>query len=138
MIATTHLWFSTWLLLLAATLGYAQTRDTNTLVEELPILSAGKAQAETLSLYAWGIILNGNGADTDTVADAYPTAFEAAETAHELQPKNIEGCNLLGYIPAEAAILIEQALDLDGTVRDPVKLDHAGERRNLRQPAPLN
>ena len=56
-----------------------------------------------------------------------------------LQPKNIEGYNLLGYMPAEAAILIEQALDPDGTVRNPViKSEHAGERWNLRQSAPLN
>lgn len=127
-----------WLLLLAATLGCEQTRDTDILIEELPILSAGKAQAETLSPCARGFILNGNGADADTIAEAYFTAVDATETASLLQPKNIEGYNRLGYMPAEAAILIEQALDPDGTVRNPVKSEHAGERWNLRQSAPLN
>lgn len=126
------------LLLLAATLGCEQTRDTNVLIEELPILSAGNAQAETLSPCPWGFILNGNGADADTIAEAYFTAVDATETVYLLQPKNIEDCNLLGYMPAEAAILIEQALDPDGTVWNPVKSEYAGERRNLRQSAPLN
>jgi len=127
-----------WLLLLAVTLGCEQTRDTDILIEELPILSAGKAQAETLSPCARGFILNGNGAEADTIAEAYFTAVDATETASLLQPKNIEGYNRLGYMPAEAAILIEQALDPDGTVRNPVKSEHAGERWNLRQSAPLN
>ena len=76
---------------------------------------------------------HGNGADADTIAEAYFTAVDATETAFLLQPKNIEG-----YLPAEAAILIEQALDPGGTVRNPVKSEHAGERWNLRQSAPLN
>ena len=78
----------------------------------------------------WVFILNGNGAEADTIAEAYFTAVDATETASLLQLKNIEGYNRLGYMPAEAAILIEQALDPDGTVRNPVKSEHAGERWN--------
>jgi hypothetical protein len=122
-----------WLLLLAATLGCEQARGTNILIEELLILSAGNAQAETLRPCARGFIINGNGAAADTIAEVYFTAVDATETAYLLQPKNIEG-----YMPAEAAILIEQALDPGGTVRNPVKSEHAGERWNLRQSALLN
>ena len=95
-----------WMLLLAATLGCEQTRDTNILTEELPILSAGKTQAEKVSPCPGGFILNGNGAGAGTIA--------------------------------EAAILIERALDPDETVRNPVKSEHVGERRNLRQSTPLD
>ncbi len=50
MIATTHPSFSKWLLQLAATPGCAPVRDTSTLIEELPGLSAGTAPAEAPTL----------------------------------------------------------------------------------------
>jgi len=134
MIATTHLCFSMWLQL-AAKLGCTPTRDANTTDRRVAYIPCRESAGRDTQLLCLGFHTQ---RQWRCCRHDRLHRCDANETAHLLQPKNIEVCNLLSPMPAEAAILIEQALDPDGTVRDPVKSEHAGEWRNVRQSTPTN
>jgi len=78
-------------------------------------------------------------ADADTIAEAYFTAVDATETAHLLQTKNIDKAVICSATcRSRRPSSLNKRWIRTEPFGNPVKSEHVGERRNLRQSSPLN